>query len=186
MPDDAKLEASDAEKLPAPLSGVPAMVEAVQAMRAGDLPKVSHAIDSAVAGAMTPSLAAGLGFWRSRRATSNWRARPRCARCKFSAVYPRARTLAARVALLGGRLDEAQKAIEELDPAAPDVAVVRGVVAYEALEPADLEAALRSIGEAAHTRQAYTALAAGPGVLTGSAFPSHEKLESHGHPQPLG
>jgi hypothetical protein len=79
-------------------------------------------------------------------------------------------------------LDEAQKAIEELDPAAPDVAVVRGVVAYEALEPADLEGALRSLGEGAHTRQAYTALAAGPGVLTGSAFPSHEKLEAMATP----
>jgi tetratricopeptide (TPR) repeat protein len=182
LPDDAKLEASDAEKLPAPLSGVPAMVEAVQAMRAGDLPKVSHAIDSAVAGAMTPSLATGLGFLAIEAGDEQLARKAALRALQFSAVYPRARTLAARVALLGGRLDEAQKAIEELDPTAPDVAVVRGVVAYEALEPADLEGALRSIGEAAHTRQAYTALAAGPGVLTGSAFPSHEKLEAMATP----
>jgi len=182
LPDDAKLEAGDAEKLPAPLSGVPAMVEAVQAMRAGDLPKVSHAIDSAVAGAMTPSLAAGLGFLAIEAGDEQLARKAALRALQFSAVYPRARTLAARVALLGGRLDEAQKAIEELDPSAPDVAVVRGVVAYEALEPADLEGALRSIGEAAHTRQAYTALAAGPGVLTGSAFPSHEKLEAMATP----
>ena len=182
LPEEAKLEPGDAEKLPAPLAGVPAMVEAVQAMRAGDLPKVSRAIDSAVAGAMTPSLATGLGFLAIEAGDEQLARKAALRALQFAAVYPRARTLAARVALLGGRLDEAQKAIEELDPSAPDVAVVRGVVAYEALEPADLEGALRSLGEAAHTRQAYTALAAGPGVLTGTAFPSHEKLEAMATP----
>jgi len=182
LPDDAKLEPGDAEKLPAPLSGVPAMVEAVQAMRAGDLPKVSRAIDSAVAGAMTPSLATGLGFLAIEAGDEQLARKAALRALQFAAVYPRARTLAARVALLGGRLDEAQKAIEELDPSAPDVVVVRGVVAYEALEPADLEGALRSLGEAAHTRQAYTALSAGPGVLRGSAFPSSEKLEAMATP----
>ncbi|HEY3254490.1 MAG TPA: hypothetical protein VGJ91_11090, partial [Polyangiaceae bacterium] len=182
LPDDAKLEPGDAEKLPAPLSGVPAMVEAVQAMRAGDLPKVSHAIDAAVTGAMTPSLATGLGFLAIEAGDEQLARKAALRALQFAAVYPRARTLAARVALLGGRLDEAQKAIEELDPSAPDVAVVRGVVAYEALEPADLEGALRSLGEAAHTRQAYTALAAGPGVLRGNAFPSREKLEAMATP----
>ncbi|MEI9949567.1 MAG: hypothetical protein WDO74_11455 [Pseudomonadota bacterium] len=182
LPDDAKLEPGDADKLPAPLSGVPAMVEAVQAMRAGDLPKVSRAIDSAVTGAMTPSLATGLGFLAIEAGDEQLARKAALRALQFAAVYPRARTLAARVALLGGRLDEAQKAIEELDPSAPDVAVVRGVVAYEALEPADLEGALRSLGEAAHTRQAYTALAAGPGVLMGSAFPSPEKLEAMATP----
>ncbi|MET0791248.1 MAG: hypothetical protein ABW061_06970, partial [Polyangiaceae bacterium] len=182
LPDEAKLQAGDAEKLPAPLSGVPAMVDAVQAMRAGDLPKVSHAIDSAVATAMTPSLATGLGFLAIEAGDEQLARKAALRALQFAAVYPRARTLAARVALLGGRLDEAQKAIEELDPAAPDVAVVRGVVAYESLEPADLEAALHSIGEAAQTRQAYSALAAGPGLLTGRAFPSPEKLEAMATP----
>ncbi len=134
LPDDAKLEPGDAEKLPAPLNGVPAMVEAVQAMRAGDLPKVSRAIDSAVTGAMTPSLATGLGFLAIEAGGEQLARKAALRALQFAAVY-RARTLAARVALLGGRLDEAQKAIEELDPAAPDVAVVRGVVAYEAMSP---------------------------------------------------
>ncbi|MES1177208.1 MAG: hypothetical protein ABUL62_22995 [Myxococcales bacterium] len=182
LPDDAKLQAGDAEKLPAPLSGVPAMVEAVQAMRSGDLPKVSRAIDSAVASAMTPSLATGLGFLAIEAGDEQLARKAALRALQFAAVYPRARTLAARVALLGGRLDEAQKAIEELDPSAPDVAVVRGVVAYESLEPADLDAALHSIGEAAQTRQAYSALAAGPGLLTGRAFPSPEKLEAMATP----
>jgi len=182
LPDDAKLQPDDPGKLPAPLSGVPAMVEAVQAMRAGDMAKVSRAIDSAVSTAMTPSLATGLGFLAIEAGDEQLARKAALRALQFAAVYPRARTLAARVALLGGRLDEAQKAIEELDPSSADVAVVRGVVAYESLEPSDLDGALRSIGEAVQTRQAYSALAAGPGVLTGRAYPSPEKLEAMATP----
>jgi len=182
LPSEAKLEPGDAEKLPAPLSGVPAMVDAVQAMHAGDLAKASQAIDSAVTSAMTPSLATGLGFLAIEAGDEQLARKAALRALQFAAVYPRARTLAARVALLGGRLDEAQKAIEELDPSSPDVAVVRGVVAYESREPGDLDAALASLGELAHTRQAYSALEAGPGILTGRAFPSPEKLEAMANP----
>jgi tetratricopeptide (TPR) repeat protein len=182
LPSEAKLEPGDAEKLPAPLSGVPAMVEAVQAMHAGDLQKASQAIDSAVTSAMTPSLATGLGFLAIEAGDEQLARKAALRALQFAAVYPRARTLAARVALLGGRLDEAQKAIEELDPSSPDVAVVRGVVAYESREPGDLDTALASLGELAHTRQAYSALEAGPGILTGRAFPTPEKLEAMANP----
>ncbi|HEX3777996.1 MAG TPA: hypothetical protein VHV51_26195, partial [Polyangiaceae bacterium] len=181
LPSDAKLEPSDIEKLPAPLSGVPAMVDAVQAIHAGDMKKASQAIDSAVGSAMTPSLATGLGFLAIEAGDEQLARKAALRALQFAAVYPRARTLAARVALLGGRLDEAQKAIEELDPASPDVAVVRGVVAYESREPADLEAALASLGDQ-RTRPAYAALAAGPGILTGRAFPPPDKLEALASP----
>ena len=182
LPSEARLDAADIDKLPAPLSGVPAMVDAVQAMHAGDMHKASQAIDSAVATAMTPSLATGLGFLAIEAGDEQLARKAALRALQFAAVYPRARTLAARVALLGGRLDEAQKAIEELDPASTEVAVVRGVVAYESLEPADLDAALHSLGDLAHTRQAYSALEAGTGILTGRTFPSPEKLEAMANP----
>jgi len=177
-PEDAKLQPGDAEKLPAPLSGVPAMVEAAQAMQSGDMAKTSQALDSAVTSAMTPSLATGLGYLAIEAGDEQLARKAALRALQFAAIYPRARTLAARVALLGGRLDEAQKAIEGLDPASLDVAVVRAVVAYEALEPTDLDNALHSLGEATQTRQAYRALAAGPGLLTGRAYPSPDKLEA--------
>jgi tetratricopeptide (TPR) repeat protein len=181
LPSEARLEPGDIEKLPAPLSGVAAMVDAVQAMHTGDMRKASQAIDSAVASAMTPSLATGLGFLAIEAGDEQLARKAALRALQFAAVYPRARTLAARVALLGGRLDEAQKAIEELDPSSPDVAVVRAVVAYESREPADLDAALRSLGEA-RTRQAYSALQAGPGILMGRAFPSPDKIEAMANP----
>ena len=182
LPSEAKLEPGDVDKLPAPLSGVPAMVDAVQAMHAGDMAKTSQAIDSAISSAMTPSLATGLGFLAIEAGDEQLARKAALRALQFAAVYPRARTLAARVALLGGRLDEAQKAIEELDPASPDVAVVRAVVAYESREPGDLDAALKSLGDLGHTRQAYAALEAGPGVLTGRAFPTPEKSEAMATP----
>ena len=182
VPSEAKLEPGDAEKLPAPLSGVPAMVDAVQAMHAGDMRKASQAIDSAVTSAMTPSLATGLGFLAIEAGDEQLARKAALRALQFAAVYPRARTLAARVALLGGRLDEAQKAVEELDSSSPDVAVVRAVVAYESREPGDLDTALTSLGDAGHTRQAYSALQAGPGILTGRAFPAPEKIEAMANP----
>src|ERR1019366_9759316 len=54
---------------------------------------------------------------------------------QLSAAYEPARALAARVALLGGRLDEALKATEDLEAASPDVAVVRAASAYERIDP---------------------------------------------------
>jgi hypothetical protein len=54
---------------------------------------------------------------------------------QLSAAYEPARALAARVALLGGRLDEALKATEDLDATSPDVAVVRVASAYERVDP---------------------------------------------------
>ena len=63
----------------------------------------------------------------------------------FSAVYPPARVLAARVALLGNRLDEALKATEDLDATSPDVAVVRAATAYERVDVTGLGNALDAI-----------------------------------------
>jgi len=65
----------------------------------------------------------------------------------FSAVYPPARVLAARVALLGGRFDEALKATEGLEPTSEDVAIVRATVAYEQLDVDGLERALLALPE---------------------------------------
>jgi len=182
LPSEAKLEAGDADKLPAPLRGVPAMVDAVQAMHDGDLAKASRSIDSAVSTAMTPSLATGLGFLAIEAGDEQLGRKAALRALQFAAVYPRARVLAARVALLAGRLEEAQKAIEELDPASADVAVVRGVVAYESLEPGDLDAALKALGEAS-SRAPYAALVAGPGLLMGRAYPAADKLEAMANPK---
>jgi len=100
----------------------------------------------------------------------------------FSAVYPQARVLAARVALLGGRLEEAQKAIEQLDPRASDVAIVRAVVAYETLDPSGLEVAVEAFGDTKE-RDELEALAAARGVQLGSSYPDEEAITRMAQPQ---
>jgi hypothetical protein len=182
VPSEAQLQPADIEQLPAPLAAVPAMVEAARALNKQDLPAASKAIDSAINLAMTPALAAGLGFLAIEAGDEVVARKAALRALQFSGVYPRARTLAARVALLGGRIDEAQKAIEELDPASADVAVVRAVVAYESLESADLKSALESLGNSA-VGPAFSALDAAPGVINGSAFPPPDKLEAMAAPE---
>ena len=175
VPSEAQLQPTDAAQLPAPLAAVPAMVDAATALNKQDLPAASKAIDSAITLAMTPALAAGLGFLAIEAGDEVVARKAALRALQFSGVYPRARTLAARVALLGGRIDEAQKAIEELDPASADVAVVRAVVAYESLETQDLKGALEALGNSA-VGPAFSALDAATGVINGTAFPPADKL----------
>lgn len=176
LPPEAQLQPSDIALLPAPLAAVPAMVDAAKALNKQDLAAASKAIDSAITLAMTPALASGLGFLAIEAGDEVVARKAALRALQFSGVYPRARTLAARVALLGGRIDEAQKAIEGLDPSSADVAVVRAVVAYESLESADLKSALEALGNSA-VGPAFSALDAAPGIINGSAFPTADKLE---------
>ncbi|RYZ09359.1 MAG: hypothetical protein EOO73_03425 [Myxococcales bacterium] len=182
LPAEGQLQPGDAEKLPAPLAAVPAMVEAGRALNKQDLPAASRSIDSAIGVAMTPALAAGLGFLAIEAGDEVVARKAALRALQFSGVYPKARTLAARVALLGGRIDEAQKAIEGLDPASADVAVVRAVVAYESLESADLKSALEALGNSA-VGSAFSALDAAAGVVSGSAFPTPAEIEQLAAPE---
>jgi tetratricopeptide (TPR) repeat protein len=181
VPPEAALQPSDIKELPAPLSAVPAMVDAVRAIQAGDVAKASVAIDSAIDRSDTPSLAVTLGFFAIEIGDERLARKAALRALAFSALYPRARILAARVALLGGRLEEAQKAVEELEPTSPDVAVVRAAVAYEALEPGDLDGALGALGAAADD-PALTALRVAADIQRGTAYPKAEDLVGMAHP----
>lgn len=176
-PAGAKLSPDDVAKLPAPLSCVPPMLEAAHYVRTGDHDKLASALDAAIRSADSPALAADLGFLAIEAGDEALARKAALRAVSFAALYPKARTLAARVALLGGRIDEAQKAVEQLDPASADVAVVRAVAAYESLEPSDVDAALRVLGPAQSSRT-FAALAAGSGVLLGTKYPAATDVPS--------
>lgn len=176
-PADAKLSADDAGKLPAPLSCVPPMLEAAHYVRTGDHDKLAKSLDAAIRSADSPALAADLGFLAIEAGDETLARKAALRAVSFAALYPKARTLAARVALLGGRIDEAQKAVEQLDPTSADVAVVRAVAAYESLEPSDVDAALKVLG-AAQSSHTFSGLAAGSGVLLGSKYPAAADVPS--------
>jgi hypothetical protein len=59
---------------------------------------------------------------------------------------------------------------------------VRATLAYETFDAGELRSAVEALGEAAKLPE-YEALAAAPGVLSGSALPAPDKLEAFANPQ---
>lgn len=87
---------------------------------------------------------------------------------QFSAVYEPARALAARVALLGDRLDEALKATEDLEATSPDVAVVRAAAAYERVDSDGVARALEALPPDARKLPSLSSLVMAPDALSGA------------------
>lgn len=177
LPADAQVKDEERAALAAPLRPIPYVVDALQAINAGYQEKAASAIDSAIGLSMSPAMATQLGFLAIKAGNAKLARKAALRALQFSALYPQARVLASRVALLGGRLDEAKKAIEELDPRSPAVAVVRAVIAYETLDSSELRSAVEALGDAAKLPD-FEALAAAPGVLTGSEYPAADKIET--------
>src|SRR5690606_1612332 len=86
----------------------------------------------------------------------------------YSAVYAPARVLAARVALLGARLDEALKATEDLEPASPDVAIVTAAVAYEKLDGEQMSRALAALPDDAKKLPFLAPIGRGQRLMAGT------------------
>lgn len=175
LPEAGKIADADADRLPAPLLAVPAMVHAVEAMRADQLERANQAIDSAIGSTSSPALAARLGFLAIEAGNERLARKAALRALALAALHPNARALAARVALLGGRLDEAQKVAEGLDPASIEVRVVQGVVAYE---KGDVDSLDRILGGEEGSPPELMALRAGHDVLLGKAYPDEEKIKA--------
>lgn len=183
LPEDAEVRPEEAERLPAPLRFAPHVIEALQAIDAGEADKASRAIAAGLPSAQSPASASWLGFLAIQAGDEQLARKAALRALEKAAVYPRARVLAARVALLGGRLDEAKKAVEELEPNSTDVAVVRAVVAYETLDSSELDGAVQTLGDAAKSRADFAALSAASGVLSGNGYPRLDALEQMARPQ---
>lgn len=181
LPETARLTDAERRRLPAPLAAIPATLETIEAMNASDQPRAVAALERAIALSHGPALPTTLGFLAIQNGNEVMARKAALRALSFAALYPRARTLAARVALLGGRVEEAQKAVEGLEPTSPDVAIVRSVVAYETGEVTDLEDALRALGTAVST-PSLAALAAAPRVLDGTALPDAKAIAALASP----
>lgn len=144
-PPEAEEVVARAGELPVSLKFVP---HAVSALRAVDKRQVDDAkkhITAGLAAADGPGVAAWIGSIAITAGDEPLARKAALAAVSFSAVYPPARVLAARVALFADRLDEALKATEELEPSSPDVAVVRAAAAYERVDADGLARALEAV-----------------------------------------
>jgi len=144
-PPEAKEIAEKADALPVPLKVVPHAVRALLAIDQHKNDDAKAALTKGLGVADTPGGAAWLGSIALATGDEALARKGALAAVSFSAVYPPARMLAARVALLGARLDEALKASEELAPASPDVAIVTAAVAYEKLDSERMSRALEAL-----------------------------------------
>jgi len=136
-------------ELPLGLRFVPHAVAALEAVDKHDFEGAKEQIRKGLVDLEGPGPASWFGIIALQAGDETLAQKAALAAVGFSAVYPPARVLAARVALLGNRLDEALKATEDLDATSPDVAVVRAATAYERVDATSLVGALEAIpGEA--------------------------------------
>jgi predicted Zn-dependent protease len=155
--------------LPLPLAAVP---YAIAAIAANDKQKPEDAKGEIVKGlalADGPGIASWLGSVALDTRDEALVQKAALVAVGFSAVYPPARVLAARVALLGGRFDQALKATEDMDPSSPDVAVVHAATAYERLDVDGLGRALDALSADARKLPFMSALVLAPDALSGRA-----------------
>ncbi len=131
--------------LPGGLKFVPNAVAALQAIDKHDPETAKTEVHKGLAVVEGPGSASWFGIIALETGDEALAQKAALSAVAFSAVYPPARVLAARVALLGNRLDEALKATEDLDATSPDVAVVRAATAYERVDVTGLTGALDAI-----------------------------------------
>ena len=168
-PLEAEQTKAHKDELPVALRAVPSAVEALQSMEKNAILDAKAAVVRALTAATTPGVATWLGLLALQMGDDALARRAALQAVSFSAIYPQARVLAARVALAGGRLDEALNAVSELDASVPDVAIVRASVAYERLDPEGVALALETLPAELRTRPEMAALVKAADVVRGNA-----------------
>jgi hypothetical protein len=146
------------EELPTGLRFVPHAIAALRALDKHALEDARADVQKGLLVADSPGAAVWLGTIALPLGDEALARKGALAALQLSAVYEPARALAARVALLGDRLDEALKATEDLDPTSPEVAVVRAAAAYERVDADGVTRALEALPPDARKLPYLTAL----------------------------
>jgi hypothetical protein len=167
LPPEVDEVAKRESELPTGLRFVPHAVSALRALDHRDADTARTEVRKGLAASDAPSAAVWLGTIALSLGDEELARKGALAALQFSAVYEPARALAARVALTTGRLDEALKATEDLDPTSTDVAVVRAAAAYERADADGVARALEALPADARKQPALAGLAVGGNVLAG-------------------
>lgn len=175
-PPEVQETIAKADALPLGLRAVPHALAAILAVDKHDYAKTKQEVQAGLLAVETPGIAAWLGVIALDTGDEALARKSALSAVQFSAVYPPARVLAARVALLGDRLDEALKATEELDANSPDVAVVRAATAYERADGAGLASALEAVPAEARKLPFLASLNLAQDVLAGRASVPGDKI----------
>jgi tetratricopeptide (TPR) repeat protein len=179
VPESARVAPAEREKLPTQLLSIPYVIDARVASIAGHADTATAELDKALRVTATPAMAAWIAQVAIELGDEKLARAATLRALSYSAVYPKARSLAARVALLGGHIDEAKSAIQDLDAKTPEVAVVRAAAAYEGMDPSELESAASQIGSPDGPARA---LSAGLGLMLGKKVPAAAAIEQMATP----
>jgi len=165
-----------ADELPSGLKFVPYAIAALRAFDKKNVEEARAGILKGLAVAESPGAAVWLGTIALPLGDEALARKGALGALQLSAVYEPARALAARVALLGGRLDEALKATEDLEPTSPDVAVVRAAAAYERVDADGVMRALDALPAEVRKLPFLEALGVAPQALSGKLQLDASKL----------
>jgi Flp pilus assembly protein TadD len=163
-------------ELPANLRFVPHAIAALSAIDRRSFGDARAALQEGLAVAESPGPAVWLGTIALPFGDESLARKAALLALQFSAAYEPARALAARVALVGGRLDEALKATEDLDPTSTDVAVVRAASAYERVDVDAVTRALEALAPDARRLPFLAALGLAEQALSGRLHLDPAKL----------
>lgn len=166
-PPEVKDVIEKGDALPLPLRAIAHAAKGIAALERHSLDDAKPALQKALSVAETPGVASWIGSIALAAGDEALARKAALSAVSFSAVYPPARVLAARVALLGARLDEAMKAVEDLPPTSPDVAVVTAAVAYEKLDAERMTRAFEAAPADAKKLPFVVPLARGQSLLAG-------------------
>jgi predicted Zn-dependent protease len=166
-PPEAEEVGKRLDELPSGLKFVPHATAALRALDKHATEDARAAVQKGLAVAESPGAAVWLGTLALPLGDEALARKAALAALQLSAAYEPARALAARVALLGGRLDEALKATEELDPASGDVGVVRAAAAYERVDTDGVTRALEALPPGARKLPFLAALDLAADTLAG-------------------
>jgi hypothetical protein len=157
-----------ADQLPPSLRAVPHATQAILALHRGAIDEAKPSLQKGLDVADSPGVATWLGSIALATGDEALARKAALAAVSYSAVYAPARVLAARVALLAARLDEALKATEDLPPAWADVAVVTAAASYEKLDSERISRAFDAVPDDARKQPFVVPLARGQSLLGGN------------------
>ena len=177
LPPEVDTVGARLDELPSGLKFVPYAVRALRALDRHETDDARAQVQKGLGVCEFPGAAVWLGTIALSFGDEALARKAAVGALQFSAVYEPARGLAARVALDAGRLDEALKATEQLEPS-PDVAIVRAAAAYERVDPDGVARALEGLPAEARKVRSLSGLTLGIGALSGTLVLDAAKIKA--------
>ncbi len=170
---------SDEERalLPRPLQPIPHLVGAVQATDRRERERAREQLQAGMALAETPAAIVRFGVVALQAGSGDLARRAALRAHAVAPDYPQLAGLAARVGLLEGRYEAAERAVSVVDATRFQLALVHAVVAYEQADDRGAALAARALGATGDQDPELRAVMLFEAVLRGDERPEADQLQ---------